>query len=488
MSGISNVSTAACFIDIATFGEVDSFLYGGPHAISYFVAGVQKANWFSLIPIQLRCNGTFDFGQESVSSSVNRSGDYVLNAWFRAEIPGLVWKTNNFAATSTVRWTRNLMHNLIKRCSITFNELIVEEFDNYWLDFNAAYRIPSEKQLAYNNMIGNVATMITPLSATAQLAAGGVIAGGALFGGFFSVVLPFWFGEDSGIALPVAALPFNDIKINYEFRPAEDLLVFQGATLPYQTVADLQPVWIAFDITQGTTIATAATSISFRHGFTHATYAVIHNDERTKMGDAPRDMIIRQIQSVCGFDVLPGSKEVCTDLRLSHPIVSFFFALRNKTLKGEWSNYTTNFDWGVPFGNAPQPQRQGTGLSDFWADNIFRSELIYENTTRLCNDSDYFSLIHPFLWSDAVSPDTGMHMYTYAIKPWDPVSPSGSTNYSKLANVQLRHQLSTRAQYFLSNSLGGLPAGSPLKLHSVYVSINWNIGRVANGSFGHPTL
>jgi Large eukaryotic DNA virus major capsid protein len=101
-------------------------------------------------------------------------------------------------------------------------------------------------------------------------------------------------------------------------------------------------------------------------------------------------------------------------------------------------------------------------------------------------------LIHPFLFSDAVSEVTGMHMWTYALKPWDPLSPSGSTNYSKLANVQIRQNLSNRAIFYMSNNLGGDPLGtqSPvkLKLHSVFVAQNWNIARVANGSLGHPTL
>src|SRR3989344_5995013 len=143
MSATSTVSAANCFIDLATFSELESFLYGGPLAISFFVAGVQKANWFSIIPIALRNNGTFGFGQEGVSASLNRSGDYVLNLWFRCEWPTITNRVGaGHVAADTVRWTRNLMHNVIKKCSITFNELVVQEFDNYWLDFNYMFRIP----------------------------------------------------------------------------------------------------------------------------------------------------------------------------------------------------------------------------------------------------------------------------------------------------------------------------------------------------------
>ena len=83
----SSTSAANCFIDMATFSEIEGFLYGGPDAITWFVASVQKSNWFSFIPINLRHIGTIDFGQKNVSAHVNRSADYVLHCWFRAQFP-----------------------------------------------------------------------------------------------------------------------------------------------------------------------------------------------------------------------------------------------------------------------------------------------------------------------------------------------------------------------------------------------------------------
>lgn len=489
--GTSTVSTAAAFIDMATFSELESFMYGGPHAISFFVAGVQKANWFSVVPIQLRNNGTFDFGAESVSSTLNRSGDYVLNCWFRCEIPAIGYTVPGTPATgNSVRWTRNLMHNLIKRVSLTFNELTVEEFDNYWLDFNYMYRIPYNKLFGYRAMIGDISTMIEPLdSATAR-----TNTTGTLLGGYFTCVLPFYFGEDSGIALPVGALPFNDTKINYEFRGIDDLLVFNGPSAA-NNISALSAYKVEFNASTGATDYTQLPTLSFKHGYTYAHYAVIHNDERVKMGDAPRDILMRQVQTVCGHDVIAGSVEYATDLRLSHGIIQYYFAFRNKSVKGEWSNYTTNINYGLSNTSYGATALSPQGYATWW-DPIKSSSLIYENTTRLDFHADFYNLIHPYIVNDAVpTPDAnvaglGTHTWSYALKPWDPLSPAGSTNYSKLANVQIRHRLSNQAQYYLSNSLfaGQSAPNVPLKLHGVFAAQNWNIVRVANGSIGHPTL
>ena len=479
----STCSAANTFIDLATFSEIEGFLYGGPDAITWFVAAVQKANWFSYIPITLRTHGCCDFGQKNTSACVNRSADYVLAIWLRAQIPQIYLNNpggNTLFADSSVRWTRNLMHNIFEKVSITFNELTVEEFSSHWLDFNFQFRKRGSKRVGYRNMIGDIAAMTTPVAPGVALGTGG----------YFSVPLapPMWFGEDSGIALPVAALPFNDIKMNYTFRKWEDLVVVYPGT----AAAGGARAATCADVFQfGSTTERPA----LIDCMTQAHYAVVHNDERVKMGDAPRDMLIRQVQDTQCAPFKDISSRSCFDLRLSHSVILFCFAAQNVSILnvnsgncgGEWSNYTT------------EPEYAGL-------DPISFTLLVYENTCRLAQGSDYFSLIHPDLMSEATPDETGYHMWSYALKPWAMLEPSGSTNYSKLANVSIQHDMSPAAQASAGiGTPGGIPldsSGQPLvypdgsgieqpffqRYTHVLNAQNWNIARVANGSLGHPTL
>jgi len=131
------MSFSACnashvFIDLATFSEIEGFLYGGPDAVTWYVAAVQKANWQSFIPITLRTIGINDFGQKNVAASVNRSGDYVIHTWFRARIPQVYLYDSGLAnnqpaviyTDASVRWTRNLMHNIFISMAISLYRLI----------------------------------------------------------------------------------------------------------------------------------------------------------------------------------------------------------------------------------------------------------------------------------------------------------------------------------------------------------------------------
>lgn len=483
----SSCTASNLFIDIATFGELEGFLYGGPDAITWFVAAVQKSNWFSYLPIGLKCTGVLDFGQKNVCTHVNRSADYVLHVWFRTQIPQLELVQpggDGIYLDSSIRWTRNLMHNLFHKVNISFNELVVQEFDSYWLDFNYQFRKRGSKRVGYRNMIGDIASMTTP-----------VLSGNPLgTGGYFTCIFPFWFGEDPGLSLPVAALPFNDIKINYELRRWEELLVVYPGTAATGgpngpntgRAATCADVYVFGSTTEKPSLIDPQT---------HAHYAVVHNDERVKMGDAPRDMLIHQIQDTQCRPFKDISSRSCFDIRLSHSIVLFCFAAQNISLLkwnngqcgGEWSNYTT------------EPNYSGL-------DPINYSTLVYENTCRLAEGSDYFSLIHPDLMSEATPDETGYHMWSYSLCPWDPLKPAGSTNYSKLANVSISHDMSPAAQASagIGTSTGGPvdKSGNPLQypnasgvvtdfpqqyLH-IFEARNFNIARTANGSLGHPTL
>ena len=217
------------------------------------------------------------------------------------------------------------MHNLFSRIWITFNELTVQEFDNYWLDFNYQFRLRGSKRVGYRNMIGDIAALTDEVT------------GEALLGndGFFQCPFPFWFTEDTGNAHPAAALPFNEVRINYDINKLTDLVICRPGVAGVGTAGSPALVVNAL----GGKPALVQPEV-----FAH--YGVVHNDERVMMGDAPRDMLLSQAQMVQVAPFKDVTSLTSFDIRLSHSIVAIFFAAQNKSVQaaglgGEWSNYTT---------------------------------------------------------------------------------------------------------------------------------------------------
>ena len=243
MSASSNVTSG--FIDLATFDEIEKYMYGGPDATAYFVRETRKSTWFTQVPVVLsKASGTPAFNADW-SVSISRAGDYLLQTWLRLTTPELQLSsaasiTSSVGVSRSLRWTRNLMHNIIKECNITFNDLVAARFDNYHLDFWAAFTVPASKRNGYDNMIGNVSDLIDPHGPMVKIPSYTL-----------NLPLPFFYGRDSGVALPTAALPYNEMRINFTFRDFSDLPLHQfldsakyGLTMPSSPTMNVRE-WLA---------------------------------------------------------------------------------------------------------------------------------------------------------------------------------------------------------------------------------------------------
>lgn len=469
-----------CFIDLATFKEGDAFCYGGGSAVTYFVRGVQKGNWFSYIPTQLRHTQTFDFGIQRASALINRNGDYVCEGWLSILLPqvslGVIDTTigavpNTFLDAS-IRWTRNLMHNIVEKIQLAFNELIIQEQDSYWFDINAAYRLPESKVIGYRNMIGDIAAFTAPVGPGVALGASR----------YLTLPIPFSFWEDSGVAIPIAALPYNDVRIDYYFRQLRDLLVVYPGTSAVGGPGG-PGTGTAGDISQVVIFNQAGKTPTFTDSQTYCHYAIVHNDERVKMGEAPRDFLIMQVQNV---NSLPPFKDVTTtssfDIRINFSVIATFWMAKNTALTGEQSNYTT------------EPNYQGR-------DVIADSTLNYDNVPRVSMRSDYYSFLLPYYRFVRIPTETGYHAWSYALHPfW--LDPTGSTNFTALTDVSIDHTATQDAINAASLTAPVDQNGNPIvwpnsagtnvvfpqKWSHVLRAMVWNIVRVASGSMSAPVL
>lgn len=453
-------------VDLATFDELEKYCYGGSKATAYFVRETRKSTWFTQVPVVLsRVSGTPQFAQDW-AVQISRAGDYLLNTWLRAFIPSVTLATTNqFGANGRLRWTRNLMHNLVRECCITFNDLVAARFDSYQLDFWAAFTVPAGKQNGYLNMIGTVDALIQEHSPGAP---------NAIPAAVLNLPLPFFYTRDCGFALPTAALPYNEMRINFSFRDWSDLLILDNLAAPIGTNPSTPP--LLSDLGGTAPVLGSNTNV-------FATYAIVSNDERKRMACAPRDILIEQVQTAPRQNYTPTGTTYAPnfDLRFSHAVKVLFFAVRNRTTKSEWSNYTAA---------SPIPGATVVNFTPVGAvDPISNTTLVYENTNRLgMMGSDYYSLVVPWYTAPVIPIATGYHVYSYSLAFFD-VDPMGSTDYGKLTNVSIIPEASQGA---LVGAAGTGPDGSGLSYPQIYefitTAVNNNVIRISGGALGFPIL
>lgn len=468
MASICTSNVTSGFIDLATFDEIEKYLYGGRKATAYFVRETRKSTWFTQVPVVLsRAAGNPSFNQEW-SVSISRAGDYLLQTWLRVTTPSVALLTGNeFGADGRIRWTRNFMHNLIRECCITFNDLVAARFDNYHLDFWSAFTVPAGKRNGYQNMVGNFDDMTGPHPPGAATAIPSFT---------LNLPLPFFYSRDSGVALPTAALPYNDMRINFSMRDWTELLILENVAAAAGTEPRKTPV-VPTDIASVPVLGNTQV---------WANYAIVSNNERKRMACAPRDILIEQVQTAPRQTFNPssgGNASPSFDVRFSHAIKVLFFSVRNTTFRGEWSNYTAASPVLTGGGSAVNFTPSGA------VDPILQTSLIYENTNRLAQmGSDYFSLVNPYYHAPVIPLETGYHMYSYSLD-FICLDPMGSTNYGKLTNVSVVPEASAGAVVG-ANGTGAALSGADFAqtFEFVETAVNNNIIRVSGGALGFPVL
>jgi hypothetical protein len=387
-----------------------------------------------------------------------------------------------------------LAHNLVKECAITFNDLVAARFDSSHLDFWAAFTVPAGKRNGYLNMIGNNTSFTQPVGP-----------GFKLMGGILNLPLPFFYGRDSGVALPTAALPYNDMRINLCFRDWDHLLIGQWSDI------GCAPINTATTTVSPDRLSLLPT-IKQNDCNVWANYAIVSNDERKRMACAPRDILIEQVQSAPWQDFSAvATNPFNYDIRFSHAIKVLFFAARNITSRQILSNYTTvepivvsvTGKWGL------NDQYYTVYNPAIRSDPISTTSLVYENTARLyAMGSDYYSLVNPYFNAPNIPIETGYHSYSYSLD-FICLDPMGSTNYGKLTNVSIQPTPSGAAVlahhhngHAHPDHPGGLaypaniPGPSPptpgystsQRYQFIVTAVNNNIIRISGGALGFPVL
>lgn len=520
-SSLCTSNLTSGFIDLATYDELEKYMYGGADATAYFVRETRKSTWFTQVPVVLsRASGSPEFGQEW-SVTISRAGDYLLNTWLRLTLPEVKNESTckSDGSHAVIAWSPNLMHNLVKECCITFNDLVAARFDSYHLDFWSAFTTPEGKRQGYANMIGN----------TPELAGQPAGPGESLPATVLNLPLPFFYSRDSGVALPTAALPYNDMRINFSFRGWNELL--QGYYLEDKTCTVDQTSITVFDQTC-TQVRIGAGTADSKDAFilteprlsgtgtgvqVWANYAIVSNDERKRMACAPRDILIEQVQTapVTTYDVAQVRSQ---DIRFSHAIKVLFFAARNKTCSAVYSNYRSLTNIVSCCKVACKANKEGCQYTHMLipptklrvgvdaVDPIDVTSLTYENTLRLGNmGSDYFMFVQPWYHAPRIPVVTGYHMYSYSLD-FICLDPLGSTNYGKLTNVSITPEASEQAKGAAAatpNASGVIDAlphcvrctpaytgvyETKQTFDFIVTAVNNNIIRISGGALGFPVL
>jgi len=297
-------------MQLVAYGAQDVFLTGTPE-ITFWKVSYRRHTNFAMESIEQTFSGQADFGRR-VTCTISRNGDLCYRTYLQVTLPEINQSMGAEGDQGVfARWLDFPGEQLIAQVEVEIGGQRIDRQYGDWMHIWNQLTMSAEQQRGYFKMIGNTTqlTYITDPS-FADISGPCAAAGGpsqvcaprkALPETTLYIPLLFWFCRNPGLALPLIALQYHEVKINIDFRPIGECL------------------WAVkqLDGTSGTLSTSTAYQQSLVAASLYIDYVFLDTDERRKMAQNPHEYLIEQLQFTGDESVGSSSNKI--KLNFNHP-------------------------------------------------------------------------------------------------------------------------------------------------------------------------
>ena len=407
---------AGGLMQLVAYGAQDIYLTGNAQ-ITFFKVVYRRHTNFSIESIEQTFNGYADFGRK-LTVTVSRNGDLVSKAFLRVVLPAL--KQDQSGATWH-GYVNSIGNALIKSVEVEIGGQLIDKHYSEWLEIYGELNQTDAHFRSYKRLIGKYASDVS-------------LETNALEERTYYIPLQFWFCRNPGLALPLIALQYHEVKLNVEFRAAAEL-----------TRSDVAIAGAPQDVDGNTaSIKSAALWLD---------YIYLDTDERRRFAQVSHEYLIEQVQYSEPEGIQERATTLNSDLNLNHPVKELLWVISRNAVRAANSltgNDIFNF------------------TSVLGGDSFDTAKLQFNGHDRMRErDSLYFREVQPYSHHTR-SPSKHIYAYSFALKP-EEHQPSGSCNMSRLDNVNLNLTFN-----------GTNTVESELRVYAT----NYNVLRVMSGMAG----
>ena len=423
-------------MQLVAYGAQDIYLTGNPQ-ITFFKVVYRRHTNFSMEAILQTFNGSIGTGSSTVTATISRNGDLVSNLWLDIGID-----RDTLSATTYANFTNNTGHAFVKDCEIEIGGQRIDRHYSQWLDiWNELTDHEEQEWIGLNKHAAK----------NAYLKSGDSSGSGSQVTRLY-VPLKFWFCRNPGLALPLIALQYHEVKLKLTTRALTGLVNGAGAvasgTMPSPT-CDL-----------------------------YADYIYLDTDERRRFAQVSHEYLIEQLQRETG--TMSNSQT----LNFNHPVKELIWVVQASNAATEGATGGSDMDVATGTANSQSDAASTFKKNDYFnyspgsggAEEILNGASSREGFTDMklqLNGHDrfskrkasYFRTCQPIQAGHKV-PSKHIYMYSFALKP-EEHQPSGTCNFSRIDNAQMLFT-------------GGEVADTDLSVYAV----NYNVLRIMSGMGG----
>ena len=304
-------------MQLVAYGAQDVYLTGNPQ-ITFWKVTYRRYTNFAMESIEQTFNGQADFGRR-VTCTISRNGDLAYRTYLQVTLPEINQNMANSTKNETssgngvyARWLDFPGEQLISQVEVEIGGQRIDRQYGDWMHIWNQLTLSSEQQRGYYKMIGNTVqlTFITDPSFSAvdgpcdSNAPRQVCAPrNALPETTLYVPLQFWYCRNPGLALPLIALQYHEVKINLDIRPIDECLWAVSSLNCSGSSTNMK-------VTQAYNQSLVAASL-------YVDYVFLDTDERRRMAQNPHEYLIEQLQFTGDESVGSSSNKI--KLNFNHP-------------------------------------------------------------------------------------------------------------------------------------------------------------------------
>ena len=425
-------------LQLVAYGAQDVYLTGNPQ-ITFFKVVYRRHTNFAIEAIQQTASGSNSLGSRA-TYQITRNGDLIHRVYFYG-------KLKNTHDSVDMALVPNVGQKLLKTVELEIGGQRIDKHYSEWLYIWNELSLPYGKREGYYKMIGaNVENCCTKLPATKSYE--------------LYVPLEFWFCRNVGLALPLIALQYHEVKINIEYESVSNL---RDVSVKNYCIEDD----VANGVVKNDTYETSSSSLTLEDPTLWVDYIFLDTDERRRFAQLSHEYLIEQLQFT-GTDTITSSgsnPDSMKSLRMNfnHPCKELVWAIKSSTdaNKVYWNNFSTaekdfDVDDNSTFNNYVVSKNP-----------VMQAKIMLNGNDRFATrQGEYFSLVQPYQHHEN-TPDMyhkGINVYSFALKP-EEHQPSGTLNMSRIDTAVLS----------LSSRITG----------TIHIfAVNYNVLRILSGMGG----
>jgi len=507
-------------MQLVSYGAQDIYISGNPQITFWKILYKRHTN-FAVESIEVTFNGQADFNKR-VTAVINRNADLMYKTYIQVVLPAISLTSND-----GFRWLNYIGHRLIKQVEIEIGGQRIDRQYGDWMQIWTQLSVDAGNIKALDAMLGNTHDLVLmkrstgmPLDTTCSSSETTIscIPRAGTPAKTLYIPLQFWFCRNPGVAIPLIALQYHEVRINVDFETWQNCQYYENSTgNPYAYAAQ----------------SLAAASI-------YVDYVYLDTEERRRFAQQSHEYLIEQVQYTGAESITSSSNKI--QLNFNHPVKELQWVVQRDSFvdcsTSTWLasvggaqpfNYSDDFSTdgiitsllaqsngssiGTIAGTSAASQSMATrylgpapteassligadatdltGISEFESGvNYLLAKVILDSGVRCegknpvevaklqLNGQDrfteregaYFDKVQPFQHHSR-TPSVGINVYSFALRP-EEHQPSGTCNFSRIdkATLQLTVSLNT-------------VTGTRTAQVRVY-ALNYNVLRVMSGMGG----